>query len=118
MMSLAYQKKLLLPLLSIVLLAVGCNLPGNATPVDENAIYTIAAQTVIAQFTLTAPVQPVDMLPTEKPPPQALDTPTETIPPLPSDTPTLEFTPTESFTLTPDGRLITAPPNTTARRGP
>ena len=77
---------LLLGLALMVLLA--CNLPGVATPTPEgaSAIYTAAAQTVIAQVTQVnqPPATPSALVPTFAPPtalPPTVAVPTNTAPP-------------------------------------
>ncbi len=75
---------LLLTLVGLLLVACGSNEPAQPTP-DVNAIHTIAAQTVIAEFTQTAQTAPTETLEptaTEEPtatPETALPLPTATV---------------------------------------
>ena len=92
---------LIVLLLSAVLLA-GCNLPftqvTEETPPD--AIYTAAAQTVIAKFTQEAPVSPesgAEETIADTPIPE-LPEPTQTM--ISTDTPAPTLTPTETSTAT------------------
>jgi hypothetical protein len=68
------HKKLLLPLSLILLVMLSCNMPGVARPTESgaSALYTAAAQTVIAQMTQVSgpPATPAatGMVPTFQPP--------------------------------------------------
>lgn len=102
-MKRSHRKSVLL--LSLALLVVlSCNLPGVATPTEEgaSAIYTAAAQTVIAQVTQISqpPVSPLPspsaLAPTFPPPTLVVPTqapPTNTAPP-PTPAPTNTAVPT------------------------
>jgi hypothetical protein len=73
-MQRSHRKSILLLGLALLVL-MACNLPGIATPTEEgaSAIYTAAAQTVIAQVTQVnqPPATPSTLVPTFAPPTQA-----------------------------------------------
>jgi uncharacterized protein YgiM (DUF1202 family) len=101
----------------VVLITSGCELPSGATPPPTSeVIHTVVAQTLIAQFTLSA--QP----PTETlEPVTPSDTPTPTQSAQPTETPTLTSTSTNTpvpVPPTPTVPLITATINTNCRFGP
>ena len=108
------------------LLLASCTLPINImtsnpspVPVDANAIYTAAAQTLVAQLTQNAPAP---NQPTYTAPPTYTIAPdTET--PLPTETPA-PGTPTPTITVGPvfsptsQGQIVTASMPTNCREGP
>ena len=74
---------------ALILVAIACNLPFSATPApqDIGAVYTQAAQTVVAQLTQAASGDsPTDTQPTATTPAQP-DQPGATPSPLPTNTP-------------------------------
>jgi hypothetical protein len=112
---------LLLGLALMVLLA--CNLPGVATPTPEgaSAIYTAAAQTVIAQVTQVnqPPATPSALVPTFAPPtplPPTVVVPTNTAPPPTAVPPTNTAPPPTSVPLPCDAvkfiKDVSVPDNT------
>jgi hypothetical protein len=83
------KKKLILPVIALLIGALACNLPGGAAtpePDGPDAAFTIAAQTVEAELTLVALAQPTTPAPPDEP--TNTPEPTQTLTPLVSSTPT------------------------------
>ncbi len=96
---------------TMVLLLTSCQMfPAAAPTQDLNALFTQAAQTIVAELTLNAP-SPTDTL--ESLAPEAYPSPTETFPPTstlpPTDTPTPTDTPLPTDTPTPTETATSTP---------
>jgi hypothetical protein len=90
--NLKVQNRIFL-LFFLILMAVafgGCNLPGESTPIElsPGAVYTFAAQTIIAQITQDAPTAPADLA----------GEITDTVSPVPEPVDTVEVIPTLEYT--------------------
>jgi len=89
-------------ILALSVLAYGCKLPSQPVPpeISPDAVYTIAAQTVIAQYTQNAfETPPENEAPSETPIPSLLE-PTQIEEPTSTEEPTATPTPTETATPT------------------
>jgi hypothetical protein len=84
------KKKLILPVIALLISALACNLPGSTpaagteTEPGPDAAFTIAAQTVEAELTLVALAQPTTPAPPDAP--TSTPEPTQTLAPLVSPT--------------------------------
>lgn len=108
-------------ILMLAALVLGaCNFPATGvaepTQLSQDAIYTLAAQTLSVQLTQNAVGRPVESETPTAPPPES---PLPATPsPAPTDTPTPESTPTETLTPTAAVPIISASTATNCRRGP
>jgi hypothetical protein len=86
----------------IVVLLVGCNVLDSPPPteVSPDAVYTIAAQTVIAHYTQEAEVPPMEEENMEESTIDSPSEPTQTLEPTPTEDPTQTQEPTGTPTLT------------------
>jgi hypothetical protein len=86
------NKKLIVPILALLISALACNLPGGApaaTPTSEagpDAAFTMAAQTVEAELTQIALAQPTATTPAPPELPSSTPEPTQTLTPVSSPT--------------------------------
>lgn len=94
----------------LAIFVTGCTLPAPAspTPVDRQAVFTSAAETIIAQLTQSAPTSTEGEPGLQTPPLTETTTPSEPSPE-PSSTPTVTATETQPATDTPTPVLTPTP---------